>query len=252
MSFRSGKLTILSMLISSILLTSPVYASEPTTNPVSTIAPVVSTSFPETLQALIDAPGKKDFITIPMPTKYYENEYKKHLDGEWSQRKVAIQDTFKDHTITEKDGITLVTLNTNISEAFIRTSDLNNEFYYSYAIANGYILNTNISTYFSQDDEGVSDKMDYLSDSFSQYLINKGFQEETTMMNFIPRKIKKNKEFRLGDHVVLIQRENDFFSRRFEVVIQNKLIEDNLDAIMKDIKVNNLKNEYKTLDKILK
>ena len=252
MSISKRKLNLLSLLISTSLLSSPIYATEQLNQQAAGIEQSTTKTFPETLQALIDAPGIKDSITIPMPSKYYETEYKKYLDGEWSQKKVSLQDTFKGHTITEKDGLTLVTLKTNIKESFVGTSDLNSEFYYYYTIANGYVLQTKISTFFSQNDESISVKMDYLSDAFSKYLIDKGFKEEKTIMNFIPRMINKTNEFRLDDHIVILKRDNDFFSKRFDVTIQKKQIEDNRDTIMKDVKLNNLKNEYKTLNKILK
>ncbi len=73
MSISKCKKTLISLLISTSLLSAPIYATEQLNQTAASIEQSKTKTFPETLQALIDAPGKKDEIIIPMSKKVYES-----------------------------------------------------------------------------------------------------------------------------------------------------------------------------------
>lgn len=249
MTFKSGKLTMLSMLISSILLTSPVYATEQTATPVSAISQVTPKTFPETLQALIDAPGKKDEIIIPMSKEIYEKQILLESDKGWSTQKDAIKEALIN--VSYINDLALVKFNTNVKNTYIEISDKDIGFNFGYNFANGYILSTNIYK-FIRDDENVSDNLNYLANTFDKYLTDKGFTKKTSFFRNITDPFSKETEYQSGNHIVIVKKSDGFMNKMFVVTTKNKEIEDNLDEIMKGVKESNLKYEYKGLSKILK
>lgn len=76
MSISKCKITLLSLLISTSMLSSSLYASEQPIKSSTGIEQTATKTFPETLQALIDAPGKKDEIIIPMSKDAYKKIFK--------------------------------------------------------------------------------------------------------------------------------------------------------------------------------
>jgi hypothetical protein len=250
MSISKGKLTLLSLLISTSLLSSTVYATEPSNQPVAAIEKSTTKTFPETLQALIDAPGKKDELIIPMSKKVYEDEIVSELNKGWSERKDKIKASLID--VSYVNDLALVKFNTKVKETYISISDKASGFSFSYNFANGYLLSTDIYKYI-RDDENVSENLDYLSNVFDKYLTDKGFTKKTSLFHKITELFSKETEYHSGNHIVVVNKPNSLmFDKVFSVTMKNKEIEDNLDAVMKGIKEANLQYEYQGLSKILK
>lgn len=250
MSISKMKITLLSLLISTSILSSSLYAGEPTSQPVETTEQTTTKTFPETLQALIDAPGKKDELIIPMSKKVYEDEFISELNKGWSERKDKIKASLID--VSYVNDLALVKFNTKVKETNISISDKTSGFNFGYNFANGYLLSTDIYKYI-RDDENVSANLDYLSKVFDKYLTDKGFVKKTSFFNTITDPLSKETEYHSGNHIVIVNKSNGLmFDRVFSVTMKNKEIEDNLDAIMKGIKEANLQYEYQGLSKILK
>lgn len=250
MSISKGKLTLLSLLISTSLLSSPIYATEPLNQPAAGIEKSTTKTFPETLQALIDAPGKKDEIIIPMSKKVYEDEIVSELNKGWSEQKDKIKASLID--VSYVNDLALVKFNTKVKQTNINISDKASGFNFSYNFANGYLLSTGIYKYI-RDDENVSANLDYLSKVFDKYLTDKGFVKKTSFFNNIIDPFSKETQYHSGNHIVVVNKANGLmFDRIFSVTMKNKEIEDNLDEIMKGIKEANLQYEYQGLSKILK
>ena len=249
MSISKGKLTLLSLLISTSLLSSTLYAAEQLNQPAATIEQSTTKTFPETLQALIDAPGKKDEIIIPMTKEIYEKQILLESDKGWSTQKDAIKDALIN--VSYINNLALVKFNTNVKNTYIEISDKDIGFNFGYNFANGYILSTNIYK-FIRDDENVSDNLNYLATTFDKYLTDKGFTKKTSFFRSITDPFSKETEYQSGNHIVIVTKSDGLMNKMFVVTTKNKEIEDNLDEIMKGIKESNLKYEYKGLNKILK
>lgn len=251
MSISKGKLTLLSLLISTSLLSSPIYANEPSNQPATGVELSTTKSFPETLKSLINAPGKKDEITIPMPTIYYEEKVKETVTGRWTEKNNELKYIFDNSTITKQDDITLLHLNTNIKESSFSVAETTGSFYYTYIVGNGYVLSSEISTYMDRREKDTSDRVKFLTKTFDKYLVEKGFKKESSMFNSI-NPVSNKITYTLDDSIVTIKSHTDLFIESFSVVMQNKKIEDNKEIIMQTIKDENMKRDFKSLETILK
>lgn len=249
MSMSKVKLTLLSLLVSTSILSSSLYASEQVGNLVANTEQTNSKTFPETLTALINAPGKKDEIIIPMSKKVYEDEIISELNKGWTKQKDKINASLID--VSYVNDLALVKFNTKVKETDIRISDELSGFNFTYNFANGYLLSTNIYK-FIKDDGNVSDNLDYLSNAFDKYLTDKGFAKKTSFFYRLTNLFSNETEYQSGNHIVIVSKTNDIMSKVFTVTMRNKEIEDNIDEIMKGVKEANLQYEYQGLSKILK
>ena len=249
MSMSKMKITLLSLLISTSILSSSLYAGEPTSKTFETAEKNTTKTFPETLQDLLDAPGKKDNIIIPMSKRAYEDQIISELNKGWSEQKDKIKASFID--VSYVNDLALLNFNTNVKETHINVSDKSSGFNFNYNFANGYILSTNIYK-FIRDDKNVSENLDYLSNVFDKYLTDKGFTKKTSFFHKITDPFSTETEYQSGNHIVVVTKSNGLMNKAFLVTMKNKEIEDNIDEIMKGVKEANLKYEYQGLSKILK
>jgi hypothetical protein len=249
MSISKGKLTLLSLLISTSFLSSTIYATEQLNQTTASIEHSTTKTFPETLQALIDAPGKKDEIIIPMSKKVYEDEIVSELNKGWSEQKDKIKASLID--VSYVNNLSLVKFNTKVKETHISISDKSSGFSFTYNFANGYLLSTDIYK-FIRDDGNVSENLDYLFNVFDKYLTDKGFTKKTSFFHKIIAPFSNETEYQSGNHIVIVSKSNNLMNKVFTVTMRNKEIEDNIDEIMKGVKEANLQYEYQGLSKILK
>lgn len=249
MSMSKCKKTLLSLLISTSLLSSFLYANEQSPESSTIIEQTNTKTFPETLQALIDAPGKKDEIIIPMSKDVYKQDIEGALDKNTDNQKYKIKDSFI--SVSYPNDLALVKFNTNVKETTIRVKDDSSGFMFNYNFANGYLLST-VLYKFIKDDDNASDKLAYLSKTFEKYLTDKGFTKKSSFLSNITDPFSKETEYHLGNHIVIITKADNFMYKMFLVTMKNKEIEDNIDEIMKGVKEANLHYEYQGLSKILK
>lgn len=246
MSISKCKKTLISLLISTSLLSAPIYATEQLNQTAASIEQSKTKTFPETLQALIDAPSKKDEIIIPMSKKVYETDIQGDL-GDTQQGKIKASFV----SVSYDKELVLVKFNTNVKETTIKIEDNSSGFMFNYNFANGYILSTDIYK-FIKDDENGSDKLNYLSNAFDKYLTDKGFTKKSSFFSNITDLFSKETEYHLDNHIVIITKADNIMYKMFLVTMKNKEIEDNIDEIMKAVKEANLQYEYQGLSKILK
>lgn len=249
MSMSKCKKTLLSLLISTSLLSSFLYANEQSPESSTSIEQTNTKTFPETLQALIDAPGKKDEIIIPMSKDVYKQDIEGASDKNTDNQKYKIKDSFI--SVSYLNDLSLVKFNTNVKETTIRVKDDSSGFMFNYNFANGYLLST-VLYKFIKDDDNASDKLEYLSKTFEKYLTDKGFTKKSSFLSNITDPFSKETEYHLGNHIVVITKADNFMYKMFLVTMKNKEIEDNIDEIMKGVKEANLQYEYQGLSKILK
>lgn len=254
MTSIKGKLTLFSLLVSANLLIAPAQAVEENTKLATSSVDyetVNNTSFPQTLQALINAPGKKDEITIPMPTSYYEDQLKETLYGKWSERKNKLKYVLDNSSISKQDDITLLKLNTNIKESSFSVAETTGSFYYTYTVGNGYVLSTEISTYMDKYEDGEKERFDFLTNSFDKYLVEKGFKKEKSIYNYL-NPVTDEMIYTFGDNIVTVSTNSDLILKTFSVVMKNKTVEVNKEAIRKKLNEESMKRDFKSLETILK
>lgn len=206
---------------------------------------IISTkTFPETLDALINATGKKDYITIPMPTRYYKYRFEDMLGFE----KINPKDIFDKATVSTTDDITLVTLNTNVKKSTIYVKDYDDKFYYKYTISNGYVLSTQLAISMPENRTPKEDgaRLNFLKKTFEEYLMAKGFKKKFTFFNYddIIEYISDSKIVQIK----IVSFQNYGFTNSFEVTMLDKDTEENKEKINEIV----FKREYKDLEKILK
>lgn len=249
MSISKCKITLLSLLISTSVLSSSLYASEQPIKSSTGIEQTTTKTFPETLQALIDAPGKKDELIIPMSKDAYKKDIQDELEKDWNNQKDKIKASFV--SVSYSNDLALVKFNTNVKETTIKVEDTSSGFIFNYNFANGYLLSTDLYK-FIRDDDNASDKLNYLSKTFDKYLADKGFTKKSSFFSNITDLFSKETEYHSGNHIIIVTKADNFMYKMFLVTMKNKEIEDNIDEIMKGVKEANLQYEYQGLSKILK
>lgn len=201
-------------------------------------------TFPETLDALINATGKKDYITIPMPTRYYKYRFEDMLGFE----KITPKDIFDKATVSTTDDVTLVTLNTNVKKSTIYVKDYDDKFYYKYTISNGYVLSTQLEISMPENRTPKEDdaRLNFLKKTFDEYLTSRGFKKKFIFFNY-----EDLVEYTSDSKIVKIKIVNFQkygFTNSFEVTMLDKETENNKENINETV----FQKEYKTLEKILK
>jgi hypothetical protein len=251
MSSIKGKIALISVLLSTIFITTA-YADEQVAVSGDTKEQKLLTgkTFPETLQDLMDAPGRKSEIVIPMSKNEYEDNILYEMNKGYSKQKEKIEASFIN--VSYVDNLALVKFNTQVKNTYISVRDNSTGFGFSYEFNNGYLLSTTLYKFLNSDDKNISENLDYLSNRFENYLLKKGFVKKTSLLDPLYNIFSRSKEYTLGNYIVIISTQNDFIDTSFSVTMKNKEIEDNLTEITKDNKQANLEYEYKSLDKILK
>lgn len=251
---KKGKLTLVSLLLSSMFIMTT-YATEQNINDVDKTDESISRinkTFPETLKVLMDAPGKKDEITIPMPTVYYEEKLKGvFYNGKWNERNNNLKYILDNSSISKQDDITLIKLNTNIKESSFSVAETTGSFYYTYTVGNGYVLSTEISTYTDKYEDGEKERFDFLRNAFDKYLIEKGFKKEKSIYNYL-NPVTDEMIYTLDNHIITVTIHNDLIIKTFSVVMKNKIIEDDKESITKNLNEEAMKRDFKSLETILK
>lgn len=201
-------------------------------------------TFPETLDSLINATGQKDYITIPMPTRYYKYTFEDMLSFE----KITLKDIFDKATVSTTDDVTLVTLNTNVKKSTIYVKDYDDKFYYKYTISNGYVLSTQLAISMPENRTPKEDgaRLNFLKKTFEEYLMVKGFKKKFTFFNYddLVEYISDSKIVQIK----IVSFQNYGFTNSFEVTMLDKDTEENKEKINEIV----FKREYKELEKILK
>lgn len=250
---KKGKLTFASLLLSSMLITTT-YATEQNVSNVDKTDETIlniNKTFPETLTVLMNAPGKKDEITIPMPTVYYGEKLEEVYNGKWSERKNKLKYILDNSSISEQGDITLLKLNTNIKESSFSVAETTGSFYYTYTVGNGYVLSTEISTYTDKYEDGEKERFDFLRNSFDKYLVAKGFKKEKSIYNYL-NPVTDEMIYTLDNHIIIVTIHNDLIIKTFSVVMKNKIIEDDKESITKNLNEEAMKRDFKSLETILK
>lgn len=130
--------------------------------------------------------------------------------------------------------------------------DKSTDFNFEYSFAAGYVLSTTLKKFINTKDDDADEKLDYLTTTFENYLIEKGFKKNDSILNNIYGILNRSKEYISGNHIVTISKESNFMTSIFKVTMKNKEIEDNIDEINKIIQEESIKYEYQSLSKILK
>lgn len=199
--------------------------------------------FPEKLNTLINLPGKKDSIEIPIPKRTYKDltyslDYSTNL-SKISNDLISFKDTNKDTVIA-----TVKTTGTS-NTIYIKDDDSN--YTYSYKIGNGYLLNTDVEIYLKEDRyiEPYSVRLDYLVEKMDKYFIANGFKDKTPFFTF------KDKKYEKDDVIVFLNRNDLFRGASLSITATKKEIEDNKDSILESIKQHDRDLEFAPLDHLL-
>lgn len=213
--------------------------------------------FPDTLENLINAVGKKDFITIPIPIKYYNYHFKNVLTDSFVSNKSELQEIFKKAKITElkEMNVVLINFDTKVKNSLIEVKDEKNDFIYKYNISNGYVLSTQLLIPIKKDKneshEEYIKKLNFLKDSLDRYLTKKGFEKKKNLFNSNNDLMYKSIEYSLDNKDIKIERtvsDLESYVNRIELTISDKNIKNEKD-IEEEIK--NM-DSFKGLDEILK
>lgn len=202
-----------------------------------------SATFPEKLNKLINLPGKKDSIEIPIPKKIYKDltyslDYSTNL-SKISNDLISFKDTNKNTVIA--------TVKTTGTSNTIYIKDEDSNYTYSYKIGNGYLLDTGVEIYLKEDRyiEPYSVRLDYLVDKMDKYFIANGFKDKTPLFTF------KDKKYEKDDVIVFLARHDLFRGASLSITATKKEIEDNRDSILESIKQHDRDLEFAPLDHLL-
>jgi hypothetical protein len=202
-------------------------------------------SFPEQLKTLIELPGKKDFIEIPMQESFaaknfvdylsYENDYGNRLRTNFIEMSPA------------HNGIVKAKLKTTGRSLDVTIQDLNTNYYYKYSFGNGYVFSTMVSIPMPTEDDNGSLRIQYIHNKIDTYLINQGYTNTTLML----RKILTGcSTYEKGD--ILVETDSiGFNSVYYTITATNKQIQKDLSTIIEDTTQKDIASEYQALDKIL-
>lgn len=203
------------------------------------------TNFPEQLKTLIEIPGKKDFIEIPMQESFaaknfvdylsYENDYGHRLRTNFIEMSPA------------HNGIVKAKLKTTGRSLDLTIQDLNTNYYYKYNFGNGYVFSTMVSIPIPTEDDNSPLRIQYIHNKIDTYLINQGYTNTTFML----RKILTGcSTYEKGD--ILVETDSiGFNSVYYTITATNKQIQKDLSTIIEDTNQKDIASEYQSLDKIL-
>ena len=209
------------------------------------------TGFPEKLKTMIELPGKKDFIEIPMQESFYINNFVQVLgsNGEYGSK---MRSAFISVTPAQ-EGIVKAKFKTDGRRLTVSVQDMDTLYDYKYSFGNGYVFETKTSILiYDLNDKNIGneiDKIEYIKNKIDKYFISQGYKNTTSafskFFNNSPKYQKDN---------IMIDTDLVGFTIRanyFRITATNKEIEDNIDSITKSSKNNDLAIEYKNLDVIL-
>lgn len=201
--------------------------------------------FPEQLNVLMQLPGKKDLIEIPMQEPFAVKEFVEYLSYK-SDYGSNIRDAFIEMSPAH-NGVVKAKLKTTGRSLDIPIKDVKSNYYYSYSVGNGYVFSTKVSIPISMTGYSGSLKIEYLQNKIGQYLISQGYTNTTSTLGKL---FNNYPTYEKGDISVKIDTEG-FKSLYFIIKATNKNIEENNKAISEDTIQKDIELEYKPLDDIL-
>ena len=201
--------------------------------------------FPEQLNVLMQLPGKKDFIEIPMQEPFAAKEFVDYLSYK-SDYGNSMRDAFIEMSPAH-NGIVKAKLRTTGRSLDIPIRDVKTNYYYTYNFGNGYVFSTKVSIPISMTGYSGSLKIEYLQNKIDKYLISQGYTNTTSTLGKI---LNSYPTYEKGDILVEIDTEG-FKSLDFIIKATNKNIEKNNKAISEDTIQKDIELEYKSLDDIL-
>jgi hypothetical protein len=201
--------------------------------------------FPEQLNALMELPGKKDLIEIPMQEPFAAKEFVEYLSYE-SDYGINIRDAFIEMSPAH-NGVVTAKLKTTGRSLDIPVRDVKTNYYYSYSVGNGYVFSTKVSIPISMTGYSGSLKIEYLQKKIDQYLISQGYTNTTSTLGKL---FDSYPTYEKGDISVKIDTEG-FKPLYFIIKSINKNIDKNSKAISEATIQKDIELEYKSLDNIL-
>lgn len=203
-------------------------------------------SFPQKLETIINLPGKKDVIDVPMQREFYEKRFTESLIKSGDYRKTT--DAIISSHIIDDNLLTVKFKTTGMLTSF-SVVDEDTSYFYDYTIGNGYVLETGISIYINRSDRRERyHKTNYLKDKISSYLVDKGFVDTTSLWTSF---FDSEYTYEKNDVIVTIIYEEVNYIPYFRIKATTKDIIKNSDWIMLNIIKNDAAIEFKPLDKLL-
>lgn len=207
------------------------------------------TGFPEKLKTFLEMPGKRDVIEVPMQETYYIQSFVSNLASNEDTGK-RMRDSFVEVTPAQL-GVVTAKMKTSGRSLNMYIRDMDTGYYYAYDFGNGYLVSTTLSIPINDrsGDEKLltNNKIDYLQKRFDSYLISQGYKNTTSFLGNFFNGIST---YEKGNILVDI---NDYglLDKTFTVTATKKEIRENLKEIRSNLTANNIKLEYKNLDKML-
>lgn len=204
-----------------------------------------SDAFPEQLNVLMQLPGKKDLIEIPMQEPFAAKEFVEYLSYK-NDYGNSMRDAFIEMSPAH-NGIVKAKMRTTGRTLDLPIRDVKTNYYYNYNIGNGYVFSTQVSIPISTTGYQTSLKIEYLQNKIDKYLISQGYTNTTSTLGKL---FNSYPTYEKGDILVEIDTEG-FKSVDFIIKATNKNIEKNNTAISEATIQKDIELEYQSLDNIL-
>lgn len=206
-----------------------------------------NTNFPQKLETIINLPGKREFIEIPIQKDYYLNNIVPNLSSPNDYGK-KMKDSFLKFTELDNE-ILNAQFKTEGRQLEVSIKDIDTGYFYDYNFGNGYVFETTTSILVNNGyyDENYSDKLKYIQDKVDKYLISQGYTNTTSA---IGKFFNSSHNYEKGD-IMIKTYEQSWKSNYWVINARNKVIEKNKKEIDANTLKNDISREYSKLDEIL-